>query len=157
MGMLTAYLKRHRGTVLLWAAVCAVFLLTFRLYHLPLGAVGYGAALSGTLGLLCFLSGFRRYRKKMPDAPAGGRASGGRTGISGALRGAGGEVSGDHPRPSGERERSGKSDGGAVCGSGGCLYGLGPSDQDAHCGHAAETFRRRYQFKQGNSGRSAAD
>lgn len=64
MGMLTAYLKRHRGTVLLWAAVCAVFLLTFRLYHLPLGAVGYGAALSGTLGLLCFLSGFRRYRKK---------------------------------------------------------------------------------------------
>lgn len=64
MGTLAAYLKQHRGTVLLWAAICAVFCILFALYHLPLAAVAYGAVLTGSLGALVFAAGFLRYRRK---------------------------------------------------------------------------------------------
>lgn len=65
MRILAAYIKQHRGTALLWAAFCAVFAILSALYHLPLGAAGYGAALTGTIGALVFAGGFLKYKRKL--------------------------------------------------------------------------------------------
>ena len=64
MGFLRAYLKQHRGTACLWAVFCAVFFILFALYQLPLGAVAYGTALTGTAGVLLFLLSYLRFRRK---------------------------------------------------------------------------------------------
>lgn len=128
MGTLAAYLKQHRGTVLLWAAICAVFCILFALYHLPLAAVAYGAVLTGSLGALVFAAGFLRYRRK-----------------SGLLRAAAESPQAEPELPEADglleeqyqkmirsllenQEGSGEPHGGEVYGSGGFLHSLGPSD-----------------------------
>jgi len=62
--MLLDYLRSHIKGAVLWTAVCAVFGLVFALYDLPAGAVLYGAAISGFLGLLYLTEDYLSYRKK---------------------------------------------------------------------------------------------
>ena len=53
MELVIAYLRQRRGVMLAAAGFCAVFALSFALYHLPLAAVGYPAALCALCVTLC--------------------------------------------------------------------------------------------------------
>ena len=62
MKFLLAYLRQHRASLLAYVLCSAVFLLIFALYHVPVMAAVYPAALS-----MLLLAGFaavdlRRYR-----------------------------------------------------------------------------------------------
>ena len=56
------------GAFLLFALL---FLVSFRLYHLPLAAVWYPSALCAALGLVILLLDFRRVRQRHPVGDIG--------------------------------------------------------------------------------------
>lgn len=62
--MVLSYFKAHIKSVLAWVVICIIFAVIFALYSLPMGAVLYGAALSGFFGILFFMADFIMYRKK---------------------------------------------------------------------------------------------
>lgn len=64
MELVIAYLRQRRGVMLAAAGFCAVFALSFALYHLPLAAVGYPAALCALLGLGLLAWDFARVRAR---------------------------------------------------------------------------------------------
>lgn len=62
--MLLSYLKAHIKSIILWAAICAIFAVVFALFSLPLYAVLYGGAISLFFGVIFLAADFYRYRKK---------------------------------------------------------------------------------------------
>lgn len=64
MRLFLQYLRARRKLLLCFFIFCLVFLLSFWLYHLPLAAVLYPAALCAFLGLLVMLRSFLRLQKK---------------------------------------------------------------------------------------------
>lgn len=62
--MLLSYLKTHIKSIILWAAICAIFAVVFALFSLPLYAVLYGGAISLFFGVIFLAADFYRYRKK---------------------------------------------------------------------------------------------
>lgn len=64
MRLFFAYLRLLRKIIFLFAAFCAVFAVIFDLYRLPLGAVGYAAAVCGFIGALVAACDFSRYRAR---------------------------------------------------------------------------------------------
>lgn len=64
MSFLREYLWQRRRAAGAWLALCAVFAVTFALYHLPLEAVAYPALLSALLALGYAALDFRRVRAR---------------------------------------------------------------------------------------------
>lgn len=58
-----AYLRARRTVMGLFALFCGIFAVTFALYRLPLGAVGYPAGLCAAAGLCAMAADFRRERQ----------------------------------------------------------------------------------------------
>lgn len=58
------YLKHRRKWILLLLCCCLVFVASFRLYHLPVGAALYPSGLCAMLFLIWFLLDWRRQREK---------------------------------------------------------------------------------------------
>ncbi len=63
-GLLLPYLRQHRKGFGMFLLFSAIFLVLFFLYGLPLGAVGYGAALCGFLGFLALLWDYGGFVRK---------------------------------------------------------------------------------------------
>ena len=75
-GFRKLYLRSQLPGFALFLACCAVFAATFRLYGLPLGAVGYPALLCAVAWLLfALLRGWKAARKHAVLAPWGGRCA----------------------------------------------------------------------------------
>lgn len=64
MKLFLQYLKGHKRTVLMLAIFCAVFTVSFLLYHLPLGAVLYPIILCVGIGLAGCLIDFLRVKRE---------------------------------------------------------------------------------------------
>ena len=64
MKLFWAYLRLRRGSIFALLLLCAVFSVSFALYHLPLGAVLYPTLLCLLLGALWFCFDFPRFRRK---------------------------------------------------------------------------------------------
>lgn len=64
MRLLLRYLRQRRRTLAALALFCAIFAATFALYHLPVRAVLYPAALCAALGLLFLWLDLRRVRRR---------------------------------------------------------------------------------------------
>ena len=56
--MLLSYLKAHIKSIILWAAICAIFAVVFALFSLPLYAVLYGGAISLFFGVIFLAADF---------------------------------------------------------------------------------------------------
>ncbi len=61
--LLAAYMRQRRGGILVFLLFCAIFCVTFLLYHLPVGAVLYPAFLCGMFGCGFLLRDFWRVRR----------------------------------------------------------------------------------------------
>lgn len=59
-----SYLRERRRVTLAYALFVSLFLISFRLYHLPLGAVIYPALLCALAGLLFLLSDYHAARRR---------------------------------------------------------------------------------------------
>lgn len=64
MKLFLQYLKEHKRTVVMLVLFSIVFAVSFRLYHLPLGAVLYPVVLSAGIGLTACLTDFIRVKKE---------------------------------------------------------------------------------------------
>lgn len=64
MKLFLQYLKGYKRTVLMLAIFCAVFTISFLLYHLPLGAVLYPSILCMGIGFVGCLIDFLRVKRK---------------------------------------------------------------------------------------------
>lgn len=64
MNLLWNYLKQHRRVWFASMVCCAIFLISFWLYHLPLEAVIYPAVLSAISGFLIMVSDFRQVKNE---------------------------------------------------------------------------------------------
>lgn len=64
MKLFSQYLKGHKRTVLMLAIFCAVFTISFLLYHLPLGAVLYPTILCVGIGFVGCLIDFLRVKRE---------------------------------------------------------------------------------------------
>lgn len=64
MKLFWQYLKGHKRTVLIWSIFCAVFSISFLLYHLPLGAVLYPTILCMGIGFVGCLMDFLRVERE---------------------------------------------------------------------------------------------
>ena len=64
MKLFLQYLKGHKRTVLMFAIFCAVFTISFLLYHLPLGAVLYPMILCVGIGFVGCLIDFLRVKRE---------------------------------------------------------------------------------------------
>ncbi len=64
MKLFIQYLRSRRQLLLLLAVFCAVFFVTFLLYHLPLEAVAYPAALCSGIGGAVMVRDFLRVRRR---------------------------------------------------------------------------------------------
>lgn len=62
--LLLSYLRIHRKGIGIFLLFTLIFLALFWLYDLPLGAVGYGAAICGFLGLLALLWDYGEFLRK---------------------------------------------------------------------------------------------
>ncbi len=62
--MFILYLKERNREIFVFFLFCAVFLVSFLLYHLPAGAVLYPAALCVLTGMLLFFLDFRKLRRR---------------------------------------------------------------------------------------------
>lgn len=63
-GLFFSYIWIHRKGIGICVLFSLIFLVLFLLYGLPLGAVGYGAAICGFLGLLFLLGSYGEFRSK---------------------------------------------------------------------------------------------
>ena len=64
MRLFLQYLKGHKRTILMLTIFCAVFTISFLLYHLPLGAVLYPTILCVGIGFVGFLIDFHRVKRE---------------------------------------------------------------------------------------------
>ena len=58
------YVRERRGVLIAFGTVCAVFGVSFALYHLPVTAVGYPAGLCLIAGLIWAAWDSRRLRRR---------------------------------------------------------------------------------------------
>lgn len=63
-GLFFSYIWIHRKGIGICILFSLIFLVLFMLYGLPLGAVGYGAAICGFLGILFLLASYGEFRSK---------------------------------------------------------------------------------------------
>lgn len=63
-GLFFSYIWIHRKGIGICVLFSLIFLVLFMLYGLPLGAVGYGAAICGFLGILFLLASYGEFRSK---------------------------------------------------------------------------------------------
>ena len=63
MGLMR-YVRERRRVVIAFGVVCAIFAVSFALYHLPLAAVGYPAGLCLLAGLIWAVWDSRRLRRR---------------------------------------------------------------------------------------------
>lgn len=70
MKFAASYIKQYRGRIVVFFLFCLIFLCTFRLYHLPAGAVFYPALLCMVFGILFLGSDIRRAWQKHRDLAA---------------------------------------------------------------------------------------
>ena len=64
MKLFLQYLKQRWRGIIVYILFCVIFLITFALYHLPVEAVLYPAAICGTLGFVLMIIDFRRVMEK---------------------------------------------------------------------------------------------
>lgn len=64
MHLFWQYLREKRGCLALALLFSAIFALSFRLYHLPVGAAVYPALLCAVIALIALLRGFLRLRRQ---------------------------------------------------------------------------------------------
>lgn len=62
--MFGEYILSHKKNIIVWLIICALFVLVFSLYGLPLSPVLYGSMLSGFFGLVFLVIDFISYRRR---------------------------------------------------------------------------------------------
>ncbi|MGN0602579.1 MAG: sensor histidine kinase, partial [Oscillospiraceae bacterium] len=62
--MFGEYISSHKKNIIVWLIICALFVLVFSLYGLPLSPVLYGSMLSGFFGLVFLAIDFISYRRR---------------------------------------------------------------------------------------------
>lgn len=62
--MFGEYVLSHKKNIIVWLIICALFVLVFSLYGLPLSPVLYGSMLSGFFGLVFLVIDFISYRRR---------------------------------------------------------------------------------------------
>lgn len=64
MKLFLQYIKGYKRVFIIFAVFCVIFIVSFLLYHLPLGAVLYPAILCVSVGIICCLIDFFRAKRK---------------------------------------------------------------------------------------------